>query len=208
MLSSNTDQYRTSARWLLVSLVLAAGVFACDEQSGVAEQRVPKGVEPPPRAWTDAPASSRESQTAVDASGWVVPEGWRRSEEERPMRLATYEAPAADGWVEVAVTRFPGRVGGELANINRWRGQMGLPPIHEADLPDALERFTCPAGPGYVARLEGDESHMLAIAVYESAAGRTWFVRATDVETRIDAIEPAARRLACSLPASDTGAPR
>ena len=31
--------------------------------------------------------------------------------------------------VDISVTTFPGDVGGELMNINRWRQQIGLSPI-------------------------------------------------------------------------------
>jgi hypothetical protein len=35
---------------------------------------------------------------------------------------------------EVAISHFPGDVGGDLANVNRWRQQVALPPIDEAGL--------------------------------------------------------------------------
>lgn len=95
------------------------------------------------------------------------------------MRIATYVVPDAQGPVEVAVTKFGGRVGGELANINRWRGQMGLPPVEEAELEKALSRFSSPGFEGYRARIAGERGVMLAAAVYEQAIDHTWFVRAT-----------------------------
>lgn len=93
------------------------------------------------------------------------------------MRIATYKAPP--GPVEVSVTRFPGRVGGELANINRWRGQLGLTPIEAADLDRAINRFTTTGFDGYEVRIESPGKVMLAVAVYEAAGDHTWFVRAT-----------------------------
>lgn len=38
---------------------------------------------------------------------------------------------------ELSVSAFPGDVGGKLANVNRWRRQVGLGPIS----PDALDGF-------------------------------------------------------------------
>ena len=35
---------------------------------------------------------------------------------------------------EVTVSVFPGDTGGLLANVNRWRGQVGLTPLEPADL--------------------------------------------------------------------------
>lgn len=95
------------------------------------------------------------------------------------MRLATYIAPHADAPVEVAVTRFGGRVGGVLANINRWRGQMGLPPIGEGDLSEAIVRFSAPGYAGYEARIDTPTGVMLAAGVYDEGTDLMWFVRAT-----------------------------
>jgi hypothetical protein len=41
------------------------------------------------------------------------------------MRYATLKAPV-DGRIDVSVTVLPGEAGGELANVNSWRGQIGL----------------------------------------------------------------------------------
>ena len=71
---------------------------------------------------------------------WQLPDGWTESADARPMRLATFIAPppadaAANGGgegggvaepLEVALSAFPDDVGGPLANLNRWRAQLGL----------------------------------------------------------------------------------
>ena len=101
------------------------------------------------------------------------------------MRLATYVAPDPAGPVEVAVTRFGGRVGGDLANINRWRGQMGLSPIDDVELESLLVRFSAPGYDGYEAHIEAVSGVMLAAGVYDEAADQMWFVRATVSNTDI-----------------------
>lgn len=57
---------------------------------------------------------------------WDVPKNW----EEGPassVRRASYVVKGENGQaVDIAVTVFPGDVGGMGANINRWRGQLGL----------------------------------------------------------------------------------
>ncbi|TMB35869.1 MAG: hypothetical protein E6J61_01015, partial [Deltaproteobacteria bacterium] len=40
--------------------------------------------------------------------------------------------PAVAGHVEVSLTVLPGMAGGDLANVNRWRGQLGLSAIDDA----------------------------------------------------------------------------
>jgi hypothetical protein len=63
---------------------------------------------------------------------WTLPEGWH----EQPgsgIRFATLLVPADDKPLEVSVTALPRTPGDEasylLSNVNRWRGQMKLPPI-------------------------------------------------------------------------------
>ncbi|MBU6414368.1 MAG: hypothetical protein KGS45_12960 [Planctomycetes bacterium] len=122
-----------------------------------------------------APVGSSEKT----AGPWKVPTGWTLDPTPKPMRVATYMAPTKNGKLEVAVTKFPGRVGGELANINRWRGQMGVPTIDATGLEATIQRFSTPGFDGYETRIESDKGVMLASAVFEQASDQTWFVRVT-----------------------------
>ena len=59
------------------------------------------------------------------------------------MRKATYAIPGEAGAVgDLSVTAFPGDVGGELANVNRWRGQLGLAPLAATEVEGAVTRLT------------------------------------------------------------------
>ncbi len=173
-----------------LGLMLAAG---CRE-AGVEEHRVPKGVESLPEGTppADGPVTQQPERPAAQADTawpWVVPAGWRAVPGERPMRLATYEIPVDGGAVEVAVTRFPGDVGGMLANVNRWLGQIGLPPVGQDDLDAMLEPFENPGFVGVVMRLEGPETHMLAASIHEAAMDRTWFVRVSGDPDQMNLVE-------------------
>lgn len=193
-------------------------MISCGEEQ-IEEQQVPKGSETVPDAPAMSPAPpppSGEQAGSPDGDGspeepgaadpWVVPVGWTLVPGERPMRVATYEAPGPDGPVEVAITRFPGNVGGELANINRWRGQMGLPAIDESELESVIERFEASGYDGYQARIEGDDMHMLAAGVYEQANDRTWFVRANVAPETTDELAPQVFGFARSIAGLDAPA--
>ncbi len=67
---------------------------------------------------------------------WTAPAGWKELAGSG-MRVASFELPKTAGKAEVTVVALPGDVGGELANVNRWRGQLALPPIEQEDLPPA-----------------------------------------------------------------------
>lgn len=174
--------------------LLLLGMVGCEEQ--IEEREIAKGIESMPdaseRATPSAPTIGTERPTdAGDSSTpWIVPDGWEIDPQERPMRLATLViTDVPTGPVEVAVSQFPGQVGGVLANVNRWRGQTGLGPVSEDELPGLLTRFGSEAASGYLLRIDGGETTMLAAGVYEAAAERTWFVRVTTDYETADAVE-------------------
>lgn len=187
---------RSTRRGLLIIGILGclAIVAACDEHEEIREREVPAGSEPitGEKAGESAPPSTALSdrESGEGASWpWLAPEGWVAVEEARPMRLATYEIPLEGGAVEVAITRFAGDVGGMLANVNRWRGQIGLPPVTEAELPTLMETFESAAFQGSLFHFEGPEQHMLAASLFEAGADQTWFVRVTDSAERVGAVK-------------------
>jgi hypothetical protein len=64
---------------------------------------------------------------------WTAPASWK-PKAASAMRKGSYTVGEAGAEADLSITAFPGDVGGELANVNRWRGQVSLPPISEADL--------------------------------------------------------------------------
>ena len=60
-----------------------------------------------------------------------------------PMRLASFKATAPNGKeTDVSIVSLPGIAGGDLANVNRWRGQVQLGPIDEDTLAKSAEHVT------------------------------------------------------------------
>lgn len=198
----------------LIWFPVLAALVGCGEQ-GVTERTIPKGVEASPRQGLGA---GQEPGSGVDGSGeegrpeaggevmrdmgthdWVLPDGWRLLTESRPMRVATFFVEAPSGVVEVAVTRFDGQTGGLAANINRWRTQLGLEAIATDEAEASVDRFEREGWSGYALRIRGGSAHTLAAGVYEQAADRTWFVRATLAPGDADAIEAAFMAFARSI---------
>jgi hypothetical protein len=77
--------------------------------------------------------SIRFDDKAGQAISWKLPKGWR---EERGdgLRYATLHLGPRNHPLDVTVFAFGPKAGSLLANINRWRGQIGLDEINEADL--------------------------------------------------------------------------
>ena len=120
------------------------------------------------------------ASAAIADLRWSAPPHWQ-SKPASNLRKATYVIPgAAAGPAELAITAFPGAVGGELANVNRWRAQLQLPPLDTAGLATATTRFTVRDLPVVLVDFAGGPDgsvHLLgAIVPYQDA---TWFFKLT-----------------------------
>ena len=81
-----------------------------------------------------APAAPGQAAAAPSPLTWTAPKGWEEKPASR-MRLGQFVVPGPSGAsAELAVMAFPGDVGGELANVNRWRDEVGLAPITQKDV--------------------------------------------------------------------------
>jgi hypothetical protein len=113
---------------------------------------------------------------------WTKPDGWS----EQPlseMRLGSFkvEGPSA-GSADVSVIAFPGEAGGLISNINRWRGQLQLPPLDEDQLAQLVQRTEVDNVPTSLVDFRTAESaanpSRILGAVLQTA-DRAWFVKMT-----------------------------
>lgn len=70
---------------------------------------------------------------------FVVPDHWQ-SLEATGMRYAAFQFGHAGHPIELTVVPLGAEAGSLLANVNRWRGQLNLPPMTEAQLPEVVMR--------------------------------------------------------------------
>ena len=96
------------------------------------------------------PSRMRRSGITQSKFGWTAPTGWEALPPE-PMRDASFRV----GGHQQAKCTLSSAGGALLANVNRWRGQMGLEPTDEASLA-ALPRRTVLGEESVVVELEGD----------------------------------------------------
>ena len=64
---------------------------------------------------------------------WTAPEGWQR-EGKTALRVETFRFGSKENPLELSVTPLGREAGSLLDNVNRWRGQLGLKNIDEAEL--------------------------------------------------------------------------
>jgi len=104
----------------------------------------PAQVEPQRGAFVNFLKSLQFAGSPEPQPQWDLPEGWSELPGNQ-FRFATLRLPASAGPLEITVTTLPrGETPAEeyvLANINRWRGQVGQPPISAAELASTTETF-------------------------------------------------------------------
>jgi hypothetical protein len=127
---------------------------------------------------------------------WTLPARWTESAGGSGMRYATLKPPVG-GRIDVSVTVLAGEAGGELANVNRWRGQIGLPPIDGAALAAAREPLRTKAGTVSVYDFKGDGGAVVAGLTFVD--GNTWFVKMTGDPGAVAAARPDFLRIVESL---------
>lgn len=159
------------------------------EPDYVEVREVQESPEVDPHAGHDhAPGEHGQTSTPTTGSSdvgfaYTTPDGWTQ-QAPSSMKLLSFAIGSPPELIsELSVSAFPGDVGGQLANINRWRRQVGLGPIS----PEAMEEFvsavlvsgkaawqvdfTGPAGTGQ----NGGAARVVATAV--SHNGQTWFFK-------------------------------
>lgn len=138
---------------------------------------------------------------------WIAPQGWESVASDQQMRLATFRP--GPGLPEVSLTAFPGDTGGLLANINRWRGQIGLGPIDEAQLAQTVQTDTVEGVKVTTVDITGASGQEMLGAIVVPGDGKTWFVKATGDPDAIARLKPAFSVFARTfrLQSSPSGAP-
>ena len=102
-------------------------------------------VAPPPTtpAATPMPSSMPAGLPAPDNSGlpklkYTLPDGWKEKALTQ-LRVASFEISESGKQADVSVIPLGGSAGGDAANVNRWRGQVGQAPLDENALSKSAE---------------------------------------------------------------------
>ena len=138
-------------------------------------------VENAPAQMPVAPAAQGENGNV--SSIWTIPPGWQ-SLPPSQFLLAEFSISGPGGAkAEVNVAEMGGDGGGLLANVNRWRGQIGLGAIGENDLGQFAETFEVPRGnpKATLVDLTGVDAKTGApvrlVGVIDGQKDRTWFYK-------------------------------
>jgi hypothetical protein len=135
-----------------------------------------------PEAMAAVPPTNDDSPGSI----WTVPSSWQPMPPAQFL-LAEFSIPGADGAkAEVNVAEMEGDGGGILANVNRWRGQIGLGPIDEKDLSKLSRTFDTPEGKETLVRITTSDFKTSILAMIIPRNGGTWFYKLMgDTQTTI-----------------------
>ncbi len=163
----------------VMSLVLLSVLAGCGRnQVKVYQLANDNNSSPSPNTTATVSSQAENNNTAQPQLHWTLPQGWT---EVAPgeMSIATFKVQGQDNAeAEVSVVPLPGPAGGEDANVNRWRRQVGLP---EAKL-DEVEKMAETVQTGDQAAklydIAGQGSNARRIlGVIQERSGMTWFIK-------------------------------
>ena len=128
-----------------------------------------------------------EAQNAPAASSgqakptWQVPSGWQEAPSGQFLVAKFLIKGEGDAQAAVNVSMSGGNGGGLLANLNRWRGQLGLTPVDEADLSKQVQPLDLQGTKATLTEMTGTDprtgqkTRLLAVVVPQGEV--TWFYK-------------------------------
>jgi hypothetical protein len=148
----------------------AAPAVAAASAAPVAQSMPPV----PPPADTDKPQVK-----------WDVPDTWK-SVPAASMRYASFTTTGQNGeTAEISVVRLDGEGGGDLQNVNRWRGQIGLAPVADADLKSLIVPLKAKDSDFQTVDMAGAKARILA--GWTRIDGRSWFFKLNGPDAMVTA---------------------
>jgi len=197
------NQEQTMKTSLICTLAAALAVLSagCD-RDGVKVYHVENSdsAAPPPAAAPGTmPATMPAGLPAPDNSGlpkvkYTVPGGWQEKAPSE-MRVASFGISENGKNVDVSVIPLGGMAGGDMANVNRWRGQVGLQPLADADLQKLAEKVEVAAQPADLYDVLGTTpgtsvaERIVGVILHRDDA--TWFFKMTGDADLVEKQKPA-----------------
>jgi hypothetical protein len=156
-----------------------------DASDATAQAQAPQPTQLPPDhppiggMGMDTPASGPISHEGQP--NWQVPQGWQEVSGGQFL-VAKFILTADDGTkAAVNVSQSAGTGGGVPMNVNRWRGQLGLPPQSEDEATQSLGSVDAGGGKAWLADMSGTDARTgqpaRLVAVIVPQPDQTWFYK-------------------------------
>jgi hypothetical protein len=164
--------------------------------AAVADNSAPAAPSSPNAPMAPAAGAGMAATPVATASGaglkWTAPANWQ-AKAASAMRKGSYTVPGEGGaTADLSITAFPGDVGGEAANVNRWRGQVSLQPFGDAEAAAAVTRITANGLTIGVVDFAGTGANAQRIlGAMVPFGGATWFFKLMGPDAVVGAAKPA-----------------
>lgn len=132
------------------------------------------GANPPGAVRPSAPTGSADSDIKFN-----LPAGWEKAEL-RTFQVAAFRVRKENQKVDISLTPLSGAAGGLLPNVNRWRGQINLPPIDEQQLNAELKQLPVGETTAQYIEIVGPDSADPPQAIWSAIleqGEQTWFIK-------------------------------
>lgn len=177
---------RSGRLWL--GWLLALGAVGCGREE-IRVYRAPK-EQPPSTAVRPMGASTAPTERLA----WTLPPGWDE-QAASGLRYGSFRVTGSgQAMADVSVVLLQGDAGGELANVNRWREQIGLPPVSGAELARQSTRIAAANQKVLLVDLAGEKpigenkQRLRILAAILPRGSATWFFKMTG-ETKLVAAQ-------------------
>jgi len=105
------------------------------------------------------------------------------------MRYASFNASDGDGGkIDISVVTFAGDGGSDADNVNRWRGQIGLPPVDQNTLNSQIASLKTADTTFATTDITGAKAR--TVAAWTRRDGRVWFFKATGPNAAVEKEKP------------------
>ena len=176
--------------WPLAAAALIAVAAGCDRDSVKVYQADASdtATTPPPAAAPGTmPATMPDGLDVPDNSGqpqlkYTLPDGWKEKALTQ-MRVASFEVSENGKAADISVIPLGAMSGGDAANVNRWRGQVGQSPLDETAVAQLSEKITVAGQPADLYDIagtspgSGDPERIIGTILHSDTA--TWYFKMT-----------------------------
>ncbi|WP_432797055.1 hypothetical protein [Poriferisphaera sp. WC338] len=187
---------------IIVPLIMLAALSACKDEPITQDARpkdpphVAQLTKPPTPliAPADHPApGSTGSASASDSTlTYTAPKSWTEQPATQFL-TAAFTTGEGDQTIRITISSLTGNAGGRIPNINRWRGQLSLPPITDiAQQPE--QHIDLPSGIhcSLYDMQSADKTQSFLIAYLPvPAQNKTYFIKAAGSSPAIGELKPA-----------------
>jgi hypothetical protein len=182
-------------RGWLCAFALSLSLVACRKEE-ISSYSAPKETPRP------AVASAPPNVPASVPIHWTAPAGWEE-QAASGMRVGSFTVTQDGKRADVSVIPLAGVSGSELDNVNRWRGQVGLPPVSPEKLSESGEKVEIGSMPAALYDLAGTDPQtkqpMRILASILSTGGTAWFFKMSGADTMVEAQKPAFKQFLKSV---------